>query len=391
MRTPIESVDVASRDGALEATVRVSATSVIGWQLYDPQTNLFLSEGEWHDVGQGETAALRIDLPPEPGEYAVYLSRRDAERGWDFALGLPFWRIATVVDNTGARVVDSRLTTLRRLRWRNLPGRIADAFRDLLETVTGQTNLIRSLVRRDVMARYRGSFGDIFWTLLNPLLLMVTYLFVFGVVLRARFPADPTTGGFALYFLAGMLPWLAVSEPAGRSPVVLHEHRNLIRRMVFPSQILSLMHTLSGLTTGLLATAVFLVTLWVMRGAVPLSVVWLPVLLVPQVLFTAGLCWILAALGAYVRDLGHVIGFAMTLWFFITPICYPESSLPPEIAPLLAKNPIYVLVRAYREILLEGHAPSFAPLAKLYVVALAVFVAGHTMFYRLKRNFPDIL
>ena len=122
-----------------------------------------------------------------------------------------------------------------------------------------------------------------------------------------------------------------------------------------------------------------------------MSVVWLPVLIVPQILFTAGVAWFLAALGVFVRDLGQVIGFLLTLWFFLTPICYPESSLPAVAAHLLSKNPMYVLVRGYRDVFLEGHAPAFGPLWKLWIVSAVAFVAGHAWFYKLRKSFADII
>ena len=101
--------------------------------------------------------------------------------------------------------------------------------------------------------------------------------------------------------------------------------------------------------------------------------------------------WFLAALGVFLRDLGQVIGFLLTLWFFLTPICYPDTSLPAEFRPLFSKNPIYVLVRGYRAIFLEHHAPEFGPLWKLWVVSAAVFVVGHAWFYKLRKSFADII
>ena len=159
------------------------------------------------------------------------------------------------------------------------------------------------MVRRDVMARYRGSFGDVLWTVLNPLLLMVTYYFVFGIVLRARFAGDESRTGFALYFLAGMMPWLPFSEAVGRAPAVVLEHRNFVKKLLFPIEILPVNLTLSGLVTQAFALGMFLVFILVTRGGLHATTLWLPVLLVPQVLLTLGLAWFLAALGAYVRDL----------------------------------------------------------------------------------------
>jgi lipopolysaccharide transport system permease protein len=96
-------------------------------------------------------------------------------------------------------------------------------------------------------------------------------------------------------------------------------------------------------------------------------------------------------LGVFVRDLSQMIGFLLTLWFFLTPICYPEASLPPWAVPFLAKNPMYVLVAGYRAIFLEGRAPLFGPVWKLWLLSAAVFVGGHAWFYKLRKSFADLI
>jgi lipopolysaccharide transport system permease protein len=229
------------------------------------------------------------------------------------------------------------------------------------------------------------------WTVLNPLLLMATYFFVFGVVLESRFGADQSRTGFALYFLAGMLPWLPFSEAVGRAPHVILEHRNFVKKLVFPVETLCVNQVLAGLVTEAFAFLVFMVALLLIRGSIPLTILWLPVLLVPQFLFTLGLSWFLAALGAFVRDLTQMIGFLLTLWFFLTPICYPETQLPKFANAVLAKNPIYTLVRGYRSILLEGHAPAFHSMWKLWVLSIIVVLLGHAWFYKLRKSFADVI
>ncbi|HLI86721.1 MAG TPA: ABC transporter permease [Bryobacteraceae bacterium] len=251
--------------------------------------------------------------------------------------------------------------------------------------------LIRTMVRRDILGRYRGSFAGVFWTVINPLLLMLTYFFVFGIVLRARFAGDTSRSGFALYFLAGMLPWLAFSEAAGRAPTVLIEHRNFIKKLVFAVETLPVNLVISGLVSEAFAIVLYCVFLVGSRGAAPWTVLWLPALIVPQILFTAGVAWFLSALGVFLRDLGQIIGFLLTLWFFLTPICYPETSLPKEFLPLFSLNPIFTLVRAYRAILLENRAPDFDSLWRFWAVAIAVFVLGHGWFYKLRKTFADII
>jgi len=368
-----------------------------GFHIYDSETGTLVVDGERQpppaDVAPGGSMPvdLRFALPPESGHYDVFISPMRENVCWFYMQGWPFLRVEAAVEDGRARLERVGVVTLRTIRRENLVRAVGRAFTLPVSTIVRNRSLIRTMVRRDILGRYRGSFGGVFWTILNPLLLMLTYFFVFGVVLRTRFGSDPSRAGFALYFLAGMLPWLAFSEAAGRAPTVMLEHRNFVKKLVFAVETLPVNLVVSGLVTEIFALLLFALGLFLARGAVPASVVWLPALIVPQVLFTAGVCWFLAALGVFVRDLGQVIGFLLTLWFFLTPICYPEASLPPAALPLLAQNPMFVLVRGYRAILLEGRAPAWSSLWKLWIAAAAVFILGHAWFYKLRRSFADII
>jgi lipopolysaccharide transport system permease protein len=371
-----------------------------GYQILDPETDALVVDGPRVPIqrplasGESLDAEVEVELPPEPGRYRVFISSMQEGVCWHYQQGLPFLLLDVEVADDHVRLVRSVVTTLAALRRRNLLRSIGRAFKFPLAILWRHRTLIRSMVRRDILGRYRGSFGGVFWTVLNPLLLMTTYLFVFGIILRARFPGDPSRSGFVLYFLCGMLPWLAFSEAAGRAPFIVLEHRNFVKKLVFPLETLPVNLTVAGLVTELFALAIYLTGLLLARGAVPLTVLWLPVLVIPQLLFTLGLCWFLAALGVYVRDLGQINGFLLTLWFFLTPICYPVQSLeslPPAALAILSKNPFFVLVQAYREIFLEARAPAFGPMWKLWLLSAALFFLGHTWFYKLKRSFADVI
>lgn len=254
-------------------------------------------------------------------------------------------------------------------------------------TVWRNWRLIRTMVRRDILGRYRGSFGGSLWTVINPLLLMATYFFVFGVVLNR---GGESRTDFALYFLAGMLPWLAFSEAVGRAPTVMLEHRNFVKKLVFAVETLPVNLVVSGLVSEAFAVALYCIFLLAIRHSVSWTALWLPALLIPQALFTAGLCWFLAGLGVFVRDLGQIVGYLLTVWFFVSPICYREDALTAH-APWMAKNPIAILVRGYRAVFLYGHAPDFGPLWKLWLLGLVVAVCGHAWFYKLRKSFADVI
>jgi lipopolysaccharide transport system permease protein len=368
-----------------------------GYQVFDPETGALVSEGARIPLarelapGQETEVEVSVEFPPEPGRYRAFVSAMREHVCWYYDQGARFTVVDAEVTAKGVRLIEVGVTTLRALRRRNVARAVGRAFRYPLLSMWRNRSLIRSMVRRDILGRYRGSFGGVFWTLLNPLLLMATYFFVFGVVLRTRFGNDPSPFGFVLYFLCGMLPWLAFSEAAGRAPFVVLEYRNFVKKLVFPLETLPVNLVWAALITEVFALGVFVVLLLVSRGAVPWTVLWLPVLVVPQVLFTMGLCWFLAALGVYVRDLGQINGFLLTLWFFLTPICYPVESLPRQALPILTKNPMFVLVQAYRDVFLESRAPDPGGLWAFWTVSLVLFFAGHAWFYKLRKTFADVI
>ncbi|MGD0201502.1 MAG: ABC transporter permease [Bryobacteraceae bacterium] len=367
------------------------------YQVFDAESDILVKDGPRVPLpgplapGESCQVDVSVEFPSEPGRYRAYVSPIQEHVSWFYERGAPFLVLEVEVERGRPRLTRSSMATLAALRRRKLLRALGRAFKYPLTGVWRNRSLIRSMVRRDIVGRYRGSFGGLFWTVLNPLLLMATYFFVFGIVLRARFHGDPSRAGFVLYFLCGMLPWLAFSEAAGRAPFVMLEHRNFVKKLVFPLETLPVNLVAAGLVTELFALGIFLVFLLATRGAVPLAVLWLPAWVVPQVLFTAGVVWFLAALGVYVRDLGQVNGFLLTLWFFLTPICYPVESLPREALAVLSKNPFFVLVHAYRQMFLEGRAPAPGALWKFWALSLVVFFLGHACFYKLRKNFADVI
>jgi len=378
-----QEVVAVREDPAIRLRFRLDEPRVLGWQVFDPATGAFLSEGQWPEP-RGPQVDLAVSLPAQDGPYRVHVAPiEDRER---------FILIEARVSGGSVEVGSPRVASRGGLRRAGLMRAIPKAFIYPVRSLWSNRKLMVSMVRRDILARYRGSFGGALWTFLNPLLLMATYFFVFGVVMHTKFQADPSRSGFVLYFLAGMLPWLPFSEAVGRSPQVVMEHRNFVKKLVFPLETLPVNLVISGVVTEAFALVIFLAGLLAARGAIPVSVLWLPALLIPQLLLAAGLCWFLAALGVYVRDLGQIIGFLLTLWFFLTPICYPETQeIPAAAKQILAFNPILILVRGYRSIFLEGHAPAFGSLVALWIGSAVLALLGHAWFHRLRRSFADII
>jgi lipopolysaccharide transport system permease protein len=377
-------VQSSVEDEKIRVRFTLDRPCVLGWQIFDPATGAFLFEGEWVQISDRQ-AELTIPLTDD-GDYRIHVAPvEDRER---FIL-----LNAQVTDGTPA-IESARVTSASAMARERFLRAIPKAFSYPVRSLWRNRKLIRSMVRRDILSRYRASFGGALWTFLNPLLLMATYAFLFGVVLKQRFGADTTGIGYVLYFLAGMLPWLAFSEAVGRAPYVIVEHRNFVKKLVFPLETLPANLVISGAVTEAFGLLIFLAGLLAARHTIPIAVIWLPVLIIPQLLLTAGLCWFLSALGIFVRDLGAVIGFVLTLWFFLTPICYPEASwsaVPHTAVRILSANPMFVLVRGYRAIFLENHAPALRGIGVLWIASIAAAIFGHAWFHRLRRSFADVI
>jgi lipopolysaccharide transport system permease protein len=364
----------------------------VGYHVFDPETDILVVDGARTPVGEGPAhLEMKFDLPPEPGRYRVFISPMRENVAWYYERGWRFLLIDAVMAEGRATVERVRITTKKNLARERFRRSLKRVFTLPCLAIWRNRGLIRTMVRRDIMSRYRGSFGGGLWTVITPLLLMLTYFFVFGIVLNAKFENDPSRFGFVLYFFAGMLPWLAFSEAAGRAPTVVWEHRNFVKKLVFPVETLPVNLVVSGLVTEVVLLFLYVAGLLLARRHVPITVVWLPLFLAPQILFTLGICWFLAALGVFVRDLGQIIGFLLTVWFFITPICYPETQMPHAAMAILSKNPIYSLVRFHRAVFLEGQSPAIHTLVKFWALSLVVFFAGYAWFYKLRRSFADIV
>ncbi len=355
----LQAIDAIPEGASIRIRLRLDQPRPLAWQVLDPITGALLSEGTCAESGSEVT--VHIVLPPEDGPYRIQLAPEDDR---DRVV-----LIDAAIAGGRLEIDPSRAASPRPCAAR--PGVESDPQGVCLPCAAARGPIatwIVSMVRRDILARSRGTFGGALWTFLNPLLLMATYFFVFGVVLQTRVGPNSGPLDYVLYFLAGMLPWLPFAEAVGRSPYIVIEHRNFVKKLVFPLETLPVNLVLSGIVTEIFALAIFFASLLAIRHAVPVSVLWLPALLIPQLLLAAGLCWFLSALGVFVRDLGQVIGFLLTVWFFMTPICYLEShTLPPLVARILELNPILILVRGYRAILLNKEAPALAPLAGLWL------------------------
>jgi len=251
--------------------------------------------------------------------------------------------------------------------------------------------LIKNFVKRDLQARYKGSAIGLFWSVVHPLTMLVLYTYVFSAILRVRVGAAEGTGSFAIYWFCGLLPWHAFAEGVNRSTGVILEHANLIKRTIFPSEILPIYPVVSGIFNQLVGLVILLVALLVTAHPFSPLILILPLILLLQFGLTVGLAWIVAGITVFVRDLGQVCGMVMTIWVFLTPIFYPPDLIPERLRFILVINPMYALVESYRSLILKGQLPPSGTLATLVGFSLVVFLLGYRVFARVQKAFADVI
>ena len=252
--------------------------------------------------------------------------------------------------------------------------------------------LITSFIKRDILTRYRGSFLGILWSFLNPLFLLVMYTVVFSVILGIRFPGSTDITGYSIYLFCGLVPWIAFSETVGRAPSLILANVNLVKKTVFPLEILSLMATSTGFIHGLVGLVILIGAVIVSPGQ-PLhwTVLLLPVVMIPQILFTIGISWFLSSVGVFVRDLSEVMRIILTAWMFMTPIMYPLETIPARYRGYMLINPLAVIIEGYRGLILKGEFPQWDGLVWTVFLGVLVAVAGYYWFMRTKKAFADVI
>ncbi len=254
-----------------------------------------------------------------------------------------------------------------------------------------RSDLVLSFAKRELMSRYKGSVLGILWAVVTPVVTIAIFTFIFAGLFGARFGPAGSHWDYALYVFCGLLPWTMFQESVQQSATTIVAHANLVKRVVFPLETLPAAQTLSALGTELFGIIALLIAAALIQRQLHPTILWLPVLLVPQLLAAFGAAWLVASLGVFLRDIAQGIALLLMAWMFLTPIIYPESIVPERYRPFIEANPFTALVRSYRRIFLEGAAPDWSGLAYFTVFALLLFVFGYWWFARSRKNFADVI
>ena len=263
---------------------------------------------------------------------------------------------------------------------------------EMLATIWRNRYLIKTTTIREIQGRYRGSSIGIIWSLINPLFMLAVYTFVFSEIFNARWHGGGASKGeFALVLFAGLIVFNLFSECLNKAPQLILSNVNYVKKVVYPLEILPVVSLGSALFHTMISLAVWLVAYFVFFDVPHLTVLYFPLILLPLMIITLGLSWILASLGVYLRDINQFITLFTTALMFLSPVFYSAEILPPEFRQLMYFNPLTTVIEQTRNVLYLGKQPDFDILAVYWIAAFIIAWIGFAWFQKTRKGFADVL
>lgn len=253
-------------------------------------------------------------------------------------------------------------------------------------------SLIWQLASRDVEMRYRGSLLGVVWAIALPVAMFGVYLFVFTVVLRARW--ETPTGSqaeMALFVLSGLILFTFFAETVNRAPYLIAEAPHFVKKVVFPVEILPVVSLVSAMTPLIVGVIILFAAMLAAGLGVPWTAAYLPLLVLPIALLALGFSWLLSSMAVYLPDLRHVVGVLVSIMLFMTPIFYPASALPDQLSWISTINPIAWTVETAKNILFWGHPLDWRGYGAVTGATALIAWFGYGFFMLSKRGFADVM
>jgi len=255
-----------------------------------------------------------------------------------------------------------------------------------------QRVLLRRMTWREISSRYRESVLGLVWAVINPLLMLSIYTFVFGFMMKSRWPGQGDNKlQFAVILFAGLIVNGLFAETAVRCTTVITENANYVKKVVFPLEMLPLVVLGSAVFHAAISLGILILANALVGTGLHWTMLLLPVVIGPILLTSAGIGWILASLGVFLRDASQIVGFVTSLLMFLSPIFYPLSAFPQRWRPLLFLNPLTLPVVQVRQVAIDGGVPHLHTIVYAYVIGLAVAAVGLWFFERTRRGFADVV
>lgn len=262
----------------------------------------------------------------------------------------------------------------------------------VLNGIWNNRSLLLQLWKRDFASRYKSGILGVTWAFINPLLMLALYSFVFVSVFKMRWGSGPDVrGNFVILLFTGLIVHGFFAEFITRAPVLVSSNVSYVKKVVFPLELLPLVPLLGAVINFLVGIVLVSGLLFYLQGSVPVTIVLLPVIVLPYALLVLGISYFLSATGVFVRDLTQLVGIVTTVAMFASPILFPMESVPSAYRSILYANPLTVVVVQLRDVAVLGVIPDWRVTAVYSLVALIVFLLGFSWFQATRKGFADVL
>lgn len=230
------------------------------------------------------------------------------------------------------------------------------------------------------------------WSFFNPVLMLAVYTFVFSVVFKARWSggSDSKTE-FALVLFAGLIVFNLFSECLNRAPMLIISNVNYVKKVIFPLEILPIITLGAAAFHFLVSFIVWLIFYAIFFGIPPATIFLMPIIMMPLILLIVGLSWLLASLGAYLRDVGQIIGMITMVLMFMSPIFYPIAALPEKYQLYMQLSPLTFVIEQARNVMIWGSYVNWSRWGSWMIISLAVAWLGFAWFQKTRKGFADVL
>lgn len=256
-------------------------------------------------------------------------------------------------------------------------------------------DLLRTLVRRDLEARYKGSVLGNLWPLVNQLSQLLIYTYVFAIVLKVKLSLHGVPDNnftFGLWLFAGLLPWIAFTSGLTQASNSVIAQPNLVKKVVFPLALLPLVPILSSVIESSFGLVLLIFFVALTTHTLHTTLVLLPLVWLTQVMLTMGLGYLTAGLTVFLRDIPQTLGVILNVWFYMTPIIYPASSIPESFRGLVFwLNPMAAISEVYRDIILVGEIQHWSEWGVASLISATLFWFGLYIYKKLRPAFADVL
>jgi len=263
---------------------------------------------------------------------------------------------------------------------------------EMIRSLLRHRSLILDMTKREVIGRYRGSILGIAWSFFNPLIMLCVYTVVFSTIFKAKWGvgSDSKTE-FALVLFIGMIVHGVLAESMNNSPALMLRNISYVKKVVFPLEILPWVVMGSTMFHAFISLVVWSLFYVVVNQSAQWTVVFLPFVFLPLILFSLGVSWMLASLGVFIRDIGQMTGVITTVLLFLSPIFYPASALPEPYQSIIYLNPLTFVIEQARDVLMWGSLPNWHGLMVATIISLATAWVGFFWFQKTRHGFSDVL